>query len=333
MDKHSRALFSDAILHEALQRFDGCPEEVVALDGFENFIYEIQVEKQPRILRIVHSLHRKPQMIAGEIDWINTLANHGVSVPRALPSTGGRLVEVIPAADGSVFSAVTFEKAPGRPPRREDWTDGLPATLGRMLGRMHALARDYRVPDPDIRRPEIFADLEGFARRYLPAGEETVIRKYDELLAYLHTLPTTPDVYGLIHQDAHGGNFFVQDGKITLFDFDDCLYGWYAYDIAMALFYVLPLHCTQKDWEFGRNFLAEFLSGYRLENSIEPFWLAQIPYFLKLREIDLYIAIHRSLDLNHLDAWCADFMRGRKENIENDAPYFASAQDFVALLP
>lgn len=333
MDKHSRALFNESILHEALRRYGSQPENIVPLDGFENFIYEIQVADRPRILRVAHSLHRTPAMIAGEIDWINYLAERGVSVPRALPSLEGRLVEVIPAADGSEFSAVSFEKAPGKPPCRADWENGLAQKVGQLLGRMNALAREYRVSDPRIRRPEIFADLEGFAARYLPAGEEKVIAKFDALLAYLRTLPTTPDVYGLVHQDVHGGNFFVEDGRITLFDFDDCLYGWYAYDIAMAFMYVLPLHCSENDREFGRRFLAEFLSGYRMENAIEDEWLAQIPYFLKLREIDLYIAIHRSMDLNNLDPWCADYMRGRKENIENDVPFFLPVEEFVKVLP
>jgi Ser/Thr protein kinase RdoA (MazF antagonist) len=333
MDKQSRALFNDSILHEALQRYGSQVDTVVSLDGFENFIYEIQVAGQPRILRIAHSLHRTPAMVAGEIDWINYLADHGVSVPRALPSLQDRLVEVIPAADGSEFSAVTFTKAPGKRAGREDWANGLPKALGQLLGRMHALTKEYRVPDPRIKRPEIFDELENFAVRYLPAGEEAVIRKYDELLAYLHTLPTTPDVYGLVHQDAHAGNFFLQDGRITLFDFDDCLYGWYAYDIAMAFMYNLPLHCTENDREFGRKFLAEFLSGYTLENTVEREWLAQIPHFLKLREIDLYIAIHRSMDLDNLDAWCADYMKGRKHNIENDVPFFLPVDEFVKILP
>lgn len=333
MDKHSRDLYNDSILQEALNRFNSQLESVVTLDGFENFIYEIDVQGQARILRIAHSLHRTSRMIEGEIDWINYLADHGVRAARALPSRFNRLVEVLPAADGSHFTAVTFEKAPGKPPRRADWSNGLPQKLGQLLGRMNALAKTYQVPDPSIRRPDIFDDLNGFAARYLPPCEEVVIQKYDELLAYLRALPTTPDVYGLVHQDAHGGNFFVQDDEITLFDFDDTLYGWYAYDIAMAFMYVLPLHCTQKDKEFGRQFLDEFLSGYRLENPVENSWLAQIPHFLKLREMDLYIAIHRSMDLNNLDPWCADFMRGRKENIENDIPYFLPADEFLTLLP
>jgi hypothetical protein len=35
----------------------------------------------------------------------------------------------------------------------------------------------------------------------------------------------------------------------------------------------------------------------------------------------LYIAIHRSMDLNNLDRWCAGFMKERKEKILNDIPY------------
>ena len=42
----------------------------------------------------------------------------------------------------------------------------------------------------------------------------------------------------MIHQDAHLGNLFVDDNyTLTLFDFDDCVYGHFIYDIAMVLFY------------------------------------------------------------------------------------------------
>lgn len=333
MDPKSRSLYHPAILSDALNRYGAEPESAVALDGFENFIYEIQVDDQARILRIAHSLHRSSDQIEGELDWIQYLARHQVNIPRALPSRSGRLVEVIPASDGSHFSAMMFEKAAGHPPRRADWEDGLPGSLGRLLGKMNALSAGYPLPETRIQRPHLLVELDGFAERYLPRGEEKVIEKYNQLLTWMKALPTSPDVYGMVHQDAHGGNFFIEDGKITLFDFDDCLFGWYAYDVAMAFMYVLPLHCSAQDADFGMRFLSEFLGGYRQEAQISREWLARIPYFLKLREIDLYIAIHRSMDLDHLDPWCADFMRNRKANIENDIPYFLPVDEFTARLP
>jgi len=43
----------------------------------------------------------------------------------------------------------------------------------------------------------------------------------------------------LIHTDVHAGNFFVDDGRITVFDFDDSSYQWFASDIAIALYYTI----------------------------------------------------------------------------------------------
>ena len=50
----------------------------------------------------------------------------------------------------------------------------------------------------------------------------------EELIGHLEMLPMDRESYGLIHQDAHGGNFFVHEGRMTLFDFEweslaDCL--------------------------------------------------------------------------------------------------------------
>jgi len=46
---------------------------------------------------------------------------------------------------------------------------------------------------------------------------------------------------------------------------------------------------------------ASYPHGYRRENTLDSTWLKQIPYFLELREIDRYVVIHRSLDLDDLD--------------------------------
>ncbi|MDO9027186.1 MAG: hypothetical protein Q7U87_04820, partial [bacterium] len=71
-----------------------------------------------------------------------------------------------------------------------------------------------------------------------------------------------------------------------------------------------------------KGLLPHFLEGYAQENRLDPKWLKEIPLFLKIREIDLYGAIHRSFDVNNIDnPWVAGFMKGRKEKIEQDVPY------------
>lgn len=48
---------------------------------------------------------------------------------------------------------------------------------------------------------------------------------------------------------------------------------------------------------------------------------AEIPIFLRMREIDLYAVIHRSFDITNLTGWCKQFMDGRGKRIENAEPY------------
>ena len=133
----------------------------------------------------------------------------------------------------------------------------------------------------------------------------------------------------MIHFDMHGGNFFVDGtGSINLFDFDDCHYSWFAYDVAISLFYVVM--GAENEAESALDFLRNFIIGYQIENQFRAEWLKQIPVFLKMREIDLYAIIHRSFDLDTTDdKWVLWYMDGRKEKIEGDVPYVNA--DFTML--
>lgn len=320
MEPKIRESYNDAILHEAKRRFGIGQKDMQLLDGFESFLYEYSQGAERRILRISHSLHRDAAAIRGEVDWLSYLAGHGVSVAYALPSLSGEKVEVL--GDGpEYFCATSYIFAPGRPPCREDWENGLTVDLGHLLGRMNVLAKTYQPGDQRATRPHLIDDVYGF-ERFLPPGEEVAAEKFRSVVESLRTLPVDRDSYGLVHQDAHGGNFFLENGRITLFDFDDILYAWYAYDVAMAFFYLLPHDCTgPENLAFARTTFAQLMEGYSRENVLGDRWLKEIPRFLKLREIDLYIAIHRSLDLNDLDPWCASYMKNRREKILNDVPY------------
>jgi Ser/Thr protein kinase RdoA (MazF antagonist) len=78
--------------------------------------------------------------------------------------------------------------------------------------------------------------------------------------------------------------------------------------------------------------LPFFLRAYAGENRLDPRWLSEIPAFLKLREIDLYALIHRSMDVNDLsDPWCRRYMDGRRESISAGRPFLGF--DFEALAP
>ncbi len=322
MDKRVRQLYTPEILTEAQKRYALQPAPVTQLDGFESFIYMCQREGREFVLRIMHSLQRSPEAIQGELEWIEHLAVNGVAVGRGVRSPAGNWVERIPGREGE-FVACMFEKASGHPVKKEEYGAELFEKMGRLVGRMNALARTFEPSAKRFRRPDWEAELADFARKNLPASESVTVAKYDKLIEQLRELPSGRESFGLIHQDVHTGNFFVENGRITVFDFGDCQYAWFIYDIAMALFYAVPIAHEDETvrTEAAMQFLLPFLRGYLAENKLDKSWLQFIPLFLKLREIDLYAAIHRSLDLNNLDPWCARFMNRRKERIEQDVPF------------
>jgi Ser/Thr protein kinase RdoA (MazF antagonist) len=229
------------------------------------------------------------------------------------------LVEVIDINKSS-FIIYAFEKAPGRFPGKDDLNDELFEKWGRLTGRMHALAKEYRPPASPQRRFEWYEDVSLWVEEFIPPSQGLVIAKIKEHIARLRALAVDADSYGLIHSDLHHSNFFINDGNIIPIDFDDCHYSWYATDIAMPLFYMLREPYVGADnIEFAYHFMDFFMRGYNRENRIDLPWMKRIPDFMKLREMDLYMAIHSAGEGN-LDRWCRDFMKNRRNRIENDIP-------------
>jgi len=326
--------YTDEVELETFRRFHIARDAARRLDGFESFIYEFRRRNTPYILRVGHSLRRPVDQVAAEIDWISYLAEGGAAVARAVESPTGLCVETVGDGEGDAFVAVAFAYAQGAGPRGEDQLIAIADSYGEAIGRMHALTKAYTPPSAALTRERwdhaTMVDL----ARWLPADEAVAAGRLDDLIETLRELPTDSDAYGLVHADAHGGNFHVaDDGALTFFDFDDCCYTWFANDIAIVLFYAVMFRSDPH--AFTAEFMRRFLRGYARENMLDPTWLAHIPDFLTLREIGLYAVIHRSYDVHNLtNAWVSAYMEQRKARIETCAPFvdfdFTSLADALA---
>ena len=144
-----------------------------------------------------------------------------------------------------------------------------------------------------------------------------------KVVSYLNSLPKENNSFGLIHGDLHLGNFFIDDteNKITIFDFDDCVYGWYMMDIATLVFDFPVVYAQTNEHELTKNFTRHLLNGYISEKPTSMYWIKQLPHFLKLLEIGIYMLVYKDYDPEDNQSWIGKFMLGRKESIENDIPY------------
>jgi Ser/Thr protein kinase RdoA (MazF antagonist) len=321
MEERIRARYSDLILAQALAAYGINKDGIKELDGFESYIYEFQSPDTPGILRVSHSIRRTLNWIRAELDWIDFLYRHGVGVSQPLRSVDGNWVESLEDGKDGYFLTSAFEKAQGEPHRGPDWSSGLLWEYGNQIGRMHQLATTYQPSNPAWKRPDWNDPVHHEVAAFIPERDEKIRQLYWDTVQQISQLPVEKNAFGLIHQDAHQGNFFVDDrGKITFFDFDDSSYSWFVEDIALVLFYAVM---GQEDPPgFVDHFLRGFLPGYFSAYSLDPKWFNEIPIFMKMRELDLYAVIHRSFDVENLeDPWCIWYLDGRSERLLEGKPY------------
>jgi Ser/Thr protein kinase RdoA (MazF antagonist) len=300
-------------------------------EGCQNLIYEYRQGGQPMILRISYRPDRTTEQIQAELHFVTYLADHGVRVSRAVPSRNGNLLESIHAG-GIRFAAASFVKGKGMrvPDNEYRYREGAPIeeycqNWGRILGQMHALAKNYQPPSETIRRPDWleitrYKEIDALVPESLPV----VRQRLHALVEQIRTLPRDRESHGLIHGDFNDGNFTVDydNGDITAFDFDDCGYFWFVYELACAWEGFIgramfrPLDERRARME---RFFDNVLSGYNRENTLSAVWLERIPLFVKVIEMEEFLHYARYMaDADEETRAALDY---KIACIENDIPY------------
>jgi Ser/Thr protein kinase RdoA (MazF antagonist) len=100
-----------------------------------------------------------------------------------------------------------------------------------------------------------------------------------QLKDQLQDFPKEPPFWGICWGDPHSGNaHFTQKGKVTLFDFDQCGYGWRAFDIAKFLQVSLRTGIS-------KHVREAFLAGYQAVCEVTPNELASLQAFTQTADI------------------------------------------------
>lgn len=320
--------FHERIRDEAARRYGLSPSDLTELNAFENFVYEADSEDGVAlVLRISHSARRTVDYTLGEIELVRYLGAAGIPVVQPILSESGQFVERIEDSDpGHHFVVTAFERAEGFvfddvPPLKERyWKPPLFRDLGRIFARLHNRAQTYKLSNPRFKRQEWYeydvVDIDRFA----PPEEQLVRERTAQIIERLNQLPRTPEDYGLIHADLHPHNFCFADGRITVFDFDNCEYAWFVKDIAVLLFYVARAEPRGQREEAVAAFLAPFLEGYRELRRCDRVWLEAIPDMLALQRSMNYALFHQYRDPSLLDDDTREIWRRFRRDIEAETP-------------
>ncbi|OGN97411.1 MAG: hypothetical protein A2Z71_10895 [Chloroflexi bacterium RBG_13_50_21] len=299
-------------LHQALN--DSATGEALGSEKFG--ILRIGVEDSP------------PNQTLAMLEWVHYLSCEGAPVTAPLPSIRHHLLENL-MHYGTRYTLTAFEKADGTlaeniPP--VEWNNDLYHNIGKAAGKLHRISATYHPSRPGRTRLHWYDSYEIHeATKKLAITTDPAREQLTNLVNELRGLPTPPTDFGLIHEDLHFANFLIHpNGQVTIIDFDDCAYGWFVMDVAMALFDLLVLYnpASEKDSQnFACGFLTNYLSGYRQEKDLPQFWQSLIPKFLKLKELCIYADLIGHSDITLPDSWVGRFMRNRSIRIADDLAY------------
>ncbi len=253
----------------------------------ENVTYKVSSEKGDFCIRITRKEHRGRGQLLAELDWIGFLANHQTSVSPALKSLDGDLLHEFKKEEGVYFASV-FRWAYGELFKAEENLNrDFLESLGRLVGRTHRLTTSYDGSNLEEPRKK-WADS-----RHIDQAEEIIKQSNSKLLKYWRevrdwrlSLEASKETYGLVHTDIHTGNFHVKENvEITLFDFDDCSYNFFAYDLCIPLMSLFSVQTQEFSYEKAEQI---FLSSYLKEYDLPQIWIDRIPSFVRLRNIEMY---------------------------------------------
>lgn len=313
-----------AKVKQALKYFVGKEESCVKLSsGFQNEVYEYTYEGEQRILRVTPSSRRNLKQIQSEIDFIRSLQEGGVNVSLPGASCFGNDIERI-VMDEEAFFITSFVKVPGQfvnVANEQEWNEKLFQNWGQTIGKMHAIAKkndsDYKKYERPIWKPDVKA------MNFLLSISKSLAISYEKIITEVQMLSKERDTYGLIHNDLHQGNFFVQDTTLTIFDFDDCSFCWFAQDIAATFYHAMwqGLSVRPEHVSFPQEFMKHFIEGYNKEHTMNKEILRQIPLFLKLREVFLFTLFYEVWDFDKLEEWQAYTLKDLRYRIEQGVPY------------
>jgi Ser/Thr protein kinase RdoA (MazF antagonist) len=183
--------------------------------------------------------------------------------------------------------AVAFEYITGHEPSRTDDLAHTFRTLGATTARMHLHARAWTRPPGFVRKTSNFRTMLGDRAlwgdwRAAPdldtIGSALLERTVECLRLRLARFGTKPDRFGLIHADLRLTNLLVDRDALHVIDFDDCGFGWFAYDFAASVSFM-------EDDPAVPALLAAWLDGYRTVAPFAPEDEAEIPAFVMLRRL------------------------------------------------
>jgi len=202
-------------------------------------IYLIETNSRPYILKISHHHWRTKSDIQFELEFLDFLGQRQLPVASPLKTRANQLFVTLHAVEGDRYAAL-FPYAPGEIPQG-DLNLEQSTLMGRTLAKLHQTSLEFKngTPRQPLDLKYLLDDSSEIINPYLSNRHQDLSylsKTITQIKQQLICLEETSPLWGVCWGDPHSGNVhFTTDNQITLFDFDQCGYGWRIFDLAKFL--------------------------------------------------------------------------------------------------
>ena len=254
-------------------------------------VYLVETPINQYILRVSHHHWRSKSDIDFELELLDFLQLNQLPVAYPLKTKDGQLSVEIEAPEGKRYGAL-FSYAPGQV-AVGDLNQTQSHKLGTTLAKIHQTAtnfcsNNYRQPlTLEYLLDDSFKAIAPFLK-HRPTDLNYLLEVITQLKHKLQDFPQKYPFWVICWGDPHSGNaHFTLDNEVTLFDFDQCGYGWRIFDIAKFLQVSLRTGISRKVRE-------AFLDGYQSVQNLTDYEFASLQAFTKTAHIWAW-----AISLNH----------------------------------
>ena len=289
------------LAEEAIKHWDVEVKSINLHLQSENTVFKVEgLDGNTYALRVHRKGYHDLEELNSEHVWTSSLSNAGLLVPEAVVTRSGeaytsvsflnsseyRYVGLVKWIEGTILNDLILDL------EEKDVSD-LYESLGKVVAKFHKATIAWEEPK-DFKRHSFdtdgFLGSKPFWGRFWEAQNATtsereqlsVIR--NNITEILFKLPRDINSFGMIHADLHSKNVLIQGKNLSVIDFDDSGFGWYGFDLAVAIWDRLDFTATGCHFDIAYKSL---IRGYIEERPNAKDIIETIPTFLLMRTLML----------------------------------------------
>ena len=297
MNQH--AIFK--LAEEAIKNWDVEVKSINLHLQSENTVFKVEgLDGNTYALRVHRKGYHDLEELNSEHVWTSSLSNAGLLVPEAVVTRSGeaytsvsflnsseyRYVGLVKWIEGTILNDLILDL------EEKDVSD-VYESLGKVVAKFHKATIAWEKPK-DFKRHSF--DVDGFLGdqpfwgRFWEAQNATTREREklslirNNITEILSKLPRDINSFGMIHADLHSQNVLIQGKNLSVIDFDDSGFGWYGFDLAVAIWDRLDFTATGCHFDIAYKSL---IRGYIEERPNSKDIIETIPTFLLMRTLML----------------------------------------------